>query len=75
MPRIFRIAGPKIAKNKTIKKAIRVERRAKLGKYQFGIRDSWVAFRIEEMIREGKLEAVSAVAEDRSVYHRVLKTI
>jgi hypothetical protein len=44
-----------------------------LGKYQLGISSSWVAFRIEEMIREGKLEAVSAVAEDMPVYHRVLK--
>lgn len=44
-----------------------------IGKYQLGIHDSWVAFRIEEMIREGKLEVVSAVAEDMPVYHRVLK--
>ncbi|WP_088189237.1 DUF3658 domain-containing protein [Desulfosporosinus sp. FKA] len=44
-----------------------------IGKYQFGIHDSWVAFRIEEMIREGKLEVVSAVAEDMPVYHQVLK--
>lgn len=44
-----------------------------LGKYQLGIGDSWVAFRIEEMIHAGKLEAVSAVAEDMPVYHRVLK--
>lgn len=44
-----------------------------IGKYQLGIGDFWVAFRIEEMIREGKLEVVSAVAEDMPVYHRVLK--
>ncbi|AFQ42233.1 DUF3658 domain-containing protein [Desulfosporosinus meridiei] len=44
-----------------------------LGKYQLGISDSWVALRIEKMIREGKLEAVSAVAEDTPIYHRVLK--
>lgn len=44
-----------------------------IGKYQLGISDSWVAFRIEAMIREGKLEAVSGVAEDMPVYHRVLK--
>lgn len=44
-----------------------------LGKYQLGISDSWVAFRIEEMIHAGKLEVVSAVAEDMPVYHRVLK--
>lgn len=44
-----------------------------LGKYQLGIGDSWVALRIEEMIRAGKLEVVSAVAEDMPIYHRVLK--
>ncbi|SDI46596.1 DUF3658 domain-containing protein [Desulfosporosinus hippei] len=44
-----------------------------IGKYQLGIGDSWVALRIEKMIREGKLEAVSAVAEDMPIYHRVLK--
>lgn len=44
-----------------------------LGKYQLGISDSWVAFRIEEMIHAGKLEAVSAVPEDMPVYHRMLK--
>lgn len=44
-----------------------------IGKYQLGIGDSWIAFRIEEMIREGKLAAVSAVVEDMPVYHRVLK--
>ncbi|TLM99534.1 DUF1835 domain-containing protein [bacterium] len=44
-----------------------------IGKYQLGIGDSWIAFRIEEMIHAGKLEAVSAAAEDLPVYHRVLK--
>ncbi|MEL7608165.1 MAG: DUF3658 domain-containing protein [Bacillota bacterium] len=44
-----------------------------LGKYQLGMSDSWIACRIEEMIRAGKLEAVSAVAEDMPTYHRVLK--
>ncbi|EHQ89173.1 DUF3658 domain-containing protein [Desulfosporosinus youngiae] len=44
-----------------------------LGKYQVGISDSWAAYRIEAMIREGKLKVVSAVAEDMPVYHRVLK--
>jgi len=44
-----------------------------LGKYQLGIGDFWVAFRIEEMIRAGKLEAVSVVAQDMPVYHRMLK--
>lgn len=44
-----------------------------LGKYQLGIGDSWVALRIEEMIRTGKLEPVTELAEDSPIYHRVLK--
>ncbi|AFM39271.1 protein of unknown function (DUF1835) [Desulfosporosinus acidiphilus SJ4] len=44
-----------------------------MSKYQLGISDSWIALRMEEMIREGKLEVTSVVAEDMPVYHRVLK--
>ncbi len=44
-----------------------------LGKYQLGIGDSWVALRIEEMIRAGKLETVTEAAENMPLYHRVLK--
>ncbi|SHN70501.1 DUF3658 domain-containing protein [Desulfitobacterium chlororespirans] len=44
-----------------------------LGKYQLGIGDAWVAFRIEEMIHAGKLKAVSEVAKDSPIYHRLLK--
>lgn len=44
-----------------------------LGKYQLGIGDSWVALRIEEMINDGKLEAVNACDKDMPIYHRVLK--
>lgn len=44
-----------------------------IGKYQLGIGDSWIAFRIEEMIHAGKLESVTAVAKDMPIYHRVLK--
>lgn len=44
-----------------------------IGKYRLGIGDSWIAFRIEEMIKEGKLEAISAVSEDMPFYHRMLK--
>lgn len=44
-----------------------------LGKYQLGIGDSWVALRIEEMIRTGKLEPLTELAEDSPIYHRVLK--
>ena len=44
-----------------------------LGKYQLGISDFWVAFRIEEMICAGKLEAVSAAPKDMPTYHRILR--
>lgn len=44
-----------------------------IGKYQLGISDSWIADRIEKMILEGKLEAITAVPKDMPVYHRVLK--
>jgi hypothetical protein len=44
-----------------------------LGKYQLGIGDSWVALRIEEMIRAGKLQVVKELAEDSPIYHRILK--
>ena len=44
-----------------------------LGKYQLGIGDSWIALRIEEMIRSGKLEAVTTSTKDMPIYHRVLK--
>jgi len=46
-----------------------------LGKYQLGIGDSWIAFRIEEMIDAGKLEAVTAGTKDMPIYHRVLKKV
>lgn len=44
-----------------------------LGKYRLGISDSWVAFRIEEMIRAGKLEVVGKAEEGSPIYHRLLK--
>jgi hypothetical protein len=44
-----------------------------IGKYQLGIGDSWVAFRIEEMIRAGKLKSMTASVKDMPIYHRVLK--
>lgn len=44
-----------------------------IGKYQLGIGDSWVAFRIEEMIHAGKLKSVTVSAKDMPIYHRVLK--
>lgn len=44
-----------------------------LGKYQLGISDSWIANRIEGMIRAGMLEIVSAGDKDMPIYHRVLR--
>lgn len=44
-----------------------------LGKYQLGIGDGWLALRIEEMIRAGKVGVVSSAPEDRPSYYRILK--
>lgn len=44
-----------------------------LGKYQLGIGDGWVALRIEELIRTGRLKPVSAAPDDSPSYHRMLK--
>lgn len=46
-----------------------------LGKYQLGIGDGWVALRIEELIRTGRLKPVSAAPDDSPSYHRMLKKI
>lgn len=44
-----------------------------LEKYQLGVSDSWLALRIEEMVRVGKLGVVSFASKDGSNYHRILK--
>jgi hypothetical protein len=44
-----------------------------LGKYQLGISDAWVALRIEEMIKSGKLEVLKSGDKAMPIYHRVLK--
>jgi hypothetical protein len=59
------------AENETFQEAMVIGR--VLGKYQLGISDSWVAFRIEEMIHAGKVEPVTAAAEDVPIYRRLLK--
>lgn len=46
-----------------------------LGKYQLGISDSFIHSRIENMIKEGQLEVVSAAKKDMPVYSRVLKRL
>lgn len=44
-----------------------------LGKYQLGIGDTWLAHRIEKMIDDGKLIAISTPPKDAPNYHRRLK--
>ena len=44
-----------------------------LGKYQMGIGDAWVALRIEEMIRAGKLTVLTQPPEGTPLYHRMLR--
>ncbi len=44
-----------------------------LGKYRLGVSDCWLALRIEEMVRDGRLAVVSAPAGGAPAYHRVLK--
>lgn len=44
-----------------------------LGKYQLGIGDAWIALRIEEMIRAGRLETVTEPLKDVPAYHRILR--
>ncbi len=46
-----------------------------LGNYRLGIRDAWVALRIEEMIRAGKLKALTAAEDDMPIYCRLLKKV
>ena len=43
-----------------------------LGSYHLGISDAWIALRIEEMIRAGKLESVTNSDWDMPIYHRKL---
>ena len=44
-----------------------------LGRYRLGIGDTWVAHRIEGMIRAGKLLPVTTPVKDAPLYHRMLK--
>lgn len=46
-----------------------------LGKYPLGFGDTWVALRIEEMIRAGRLAVASDAAAGMPAYHRVLKKV
>ena len=46
---------------------------AVMGKYQLGIGDAWIAYRIDEMIRDGKLEVVKQAVEDRPYYDRIVR--
>lgn len=44
-----------------------------LGKYQLGVGDFWIALRIEEMLRQGRLRAVTKAGPDEPVYWRKLQ--
>lgn len=44
-----------------------------LGKYQLGIRDVWIALRIEHFIREGMFEVLTISNPDRPIYRRMLR--
>ena len=44
-----------------------------LGKYQLGIGDAWIALRIEQFIKEGLLNPITAPEPDTPVYHRILQ--
>lgn len=44
-----------------------------LGKYQLGLSDSWLALRIDRMIAQGMLEAVTSPPADGPGYHRILR--
>lgn len=44
-----------------------------LSKYQFGISDEWIAFRIDKMIESGLVSVVSLEKEEEPVYQRKLR--
>ena len=44
-----------------------------LGKYQLGIGDTWIALRIEQFIKEGLLNPLTASEPDTPIYHRILQ--
>lgn len=46
-----------------------------LGEYQLGIGDEFIALRIEEMIKQGKLEAVTKPTDDAPIYRRTLRKL
>ena len=46
-----------------------------LGKYQLGISDSFIHYRIENMVNKGQLEVVTEADIDRPVYSRGLKRV
>lgn len=46
---------------------------AVLGKYQFGIGDAWVAWRVEQFIQKGLFEPVADADPDGPVYRRTLR--
>ena len=46
-----------------------------LGRGQTGTSDAWLALRLEQWIRQGRLQVVTAAPEGSPKYHRILKRI
>ncbi len=46
-----------------------------LGRRQTGTSDAWLALRLEQWIRQGRLQVVTAAPEGSPKYHRILKRI
>lgn len=44
-----------------------------LGKYQLGIGDAWIAFRVEKLIEDGLLEVVQEAPDGEPRYRRILR--
>lgn len=44
-----------------------------LGKYQLGISDGWIAMRIENMVQNGRLLAITSAPDGSPSYHRLLR--
>lgn len=41
--------------------------------YPFGLSDAWIALRMEQFIKDGLLEPVTAAKRDEPIYHRILR--
>ena len=46
-----------------------------LGKYMLGISDGYIHHRIEKMVADGRLKAITKPKEGYPAYHRILKKV